>query len=95
MVDGVISDSALLGRAEFSDGGSIQDIGFFSWVDSLKENQEKQENGFCCEVVRSSGGITCERRCYVGKLFFLIMLRLLSKALSLWTIDSAKEWSFL
>lgn len=95
MVDGVISEYPLLGRAEFSDGGSIQDIGFFSWVDSLKENQEKQENGFCCEVVRSSGGITYERRCYVGKLFFLIMLRLLSKALSLWTIDSAKEWSFL
>ena len=41
----------------------------FSWVDSLYENQEKQENRFFCEVVRSSGGITCEGRCYVEKQF--------------------------
>lgn len=33
MVDGVISEYALLGRAEFSDGGSIQDIAFFlGWI---------------------------------------------------------------
>ena len=55
-------------------------------------SQEQQENGFFCEAVLSPGGNTCEGSISCdGKQFFLIMIRLFSKALSAWNIDSVKE----
>lgn len=83
MVDEVISDYAFLDSADFFYEGSVQDIGIFTWMDYLHVSQEKRENGFFCEDVLSSGGITCKgSMSYVGKHFFLIMIRLFIKALS-------------